>query len=93
VSEISTGQGTVNFKINRELLTKVRTGYGAAVAPSLVPSTSATVFSLRFSYSVFPLVLKLILPPLASELLHILIPLRGNHPKFSLLILHILVFP
>lgn len=27
VSEISTGQGTVNFKINRELLTKVRMGY------------------------------------------------------------------
>lgn len=39
---------------------------------------------LCFSYSVFPPVLKLILPPLASELWHILIPLPGNHPKFRL---------
>lgn len=73
VSEISTGPGTVNFKINRELLTKVRMGYVAAVAPSLIPSTSATVVSLQF--------LKLTVPPLALESLHILIPLPGVPPQ------------
>lgn len=46
VSEISTGEGTVNFKINRELLTKVRMGYVSALASSL--STLATVVYLQF---------------------------------------------
>lgn len=84
VSEISTGQGTVNFKINRELLAKVR-----LVTVQLVCLLSFPCFSA----SVFPPVLKLTPPPLASDVLHIVIPPPGNPAKFSLLIRHILMSP
>lgn len=81
VSEISTGQGTVNFKINRELLTKVRMSYVLATVPS------HTLLQLQW----FPPVLKLIVPPLTSPPLHILIPLPGVPPTPAYL--QILVFP
>lgn len=72
VSEISTGQGTINFKINRELLTKVRMGY-----------YSSYIFTHCFSYSGFLPVLKLIVPLLASKLLHILMPVPGVPPLIN----------
>ena len=84
VSEISTGQGTVNFKINRELLAKVR--------PVTAQLACLPPFP-RLSGSVFPPALKLIPPPLASDVLHILTPPPGNPAKLALLLRHTLMSP